>query len=254
MGASLGIAAGVAGVQLLGGLIGADAQGRAAGAQLTQQREDRAQASGFAEPSPEELKNMQNMINFSEQDIQRKTKLLESSDPALIEAGKQALQLLQGTEAKTLAPLKTAQAKQEAMLRERLQSQLGPGSENTTAGIQALQAFNEQSASALAGAQERSLGQLLGVAQDSSARYGNLNMQQQLAQTLGGVKNRQINAILGTNVDPGLQFAGQAAYGSALSGAAGNFGQTMLLGSMLGGGASPTAGTMTSQVMPTSGQ
>jgi len=190
----------------------AKAQGDIAMAQLEQQREDRDLALKYAEPTPDELNQIQRGITLNENDIARKEKLLASSDPALIEAGSQALKLLRGEEAKTIAPLKANIAKQESALRERLQAQLGPGYENTTAGIQALQAFNEQANAAVTGAQQSSLAQLLGVAQDTSGRYG---MQSNIANTaglaglFGNISNRQVSAINQTPITgAGAQFIG----------------------------------------------
>jgi hypothetical protein len=189
----------------------AKAQGDIAGAQLSQQQSDRSQAVKLAEATPQELQQLQQGIDLNKQDIQRKQKLLDSSDPALIEAGQQALKLLRGEDAKTLGPVK-AQIAQQEQQRAKLQAQLGSGYENTTAGIQALQAFNQQSTNALASAQQGSLGQLLGVAQDSSARYGtqqNIQNSGTLASLFGNIQNRGISAINGTQItNAGAGFVG----------------------------------------------
>jgi hypothetical protein len=158
-------------------------------------------------------------IALNEAEIARKEKLLASSDPAIIEAGQQALKLLRGEEAKTLAPLKSNIAKQESALREKLMAQLGPGYENTTAGIQALNAFNEQANNALSAAQQNSLGQLLGVAQDSSARYGmesNAKTAGGLASLFGNINNRRISAITGAPItNAGAPFVADIAGAAA---------------------------------------
>lgn len=230
----------------------ATAQGRIAEAQLAQQREDRDLALKYAEPSPEELAQLNRSITLNEGDIARKEKLLASSDPALIEAGGQALKLLRGEEAKTLGPLKANIAKQESALRERLQAQLGSGYENTTAGIQALQAFNEQSSNALAGAQQSSLAQLLGVAQDTSGRYGmqsNIANTGALGQMFGNISERKVSAINKTPITgAGAQFVGdlqsarasQQAMGRALQigGIVASGGLSGMLPSGSGGGTS----------------
>ncbi len=190
----------------------AKAQGDIAYAQLEQQQRDRAEALKYAEASPQELEQLQRSIALNETDIGRKEKLLASSDPAVIEAGQQALQLLRGEEAKTLGPLKNNIAKQEQALRQKLQAQLGPGYENTTAGIQALQAFNEQSSNALANAQQGSLAQLLGVAQDTSGRYGmqsNIANAGTVGQAYGNISGRKASAMAGTPISgAGAQFVG----------------------------------------------
>jgi hypothetical protein len=222
---------------LMGRRAGAQAAEDAANAQLGQQRGDRAAAMQFAEASPAELANLQRAIAFSEGDIARKTKLLESVDPALIEAGRQAKALMEGKEANVLAPLRQNMMRQETKLREKLASQLGAGYENTTAGIQALEAFNQQANSTLANAQQQSLGQLLGVAQNSRQMAGNLNNEISLGQLLGGIQNRKIGALSGTPVDPGLAFAGDMAKSGVFRQQIGDLAQIggMVAGAMGGG-------------------
>lgn len=190
----------------------ARAQGEMAQAQEAQQRAERAQVLQAAEATPQELSQLQRSISLNESSIARNEKLLASSDPALIEAGTQALALLRGEEAKTLAPLRNNIQKQEQALRAKLQAQLGSGYENSTAGIQALQAFNQQANDALANAQNATIGQLLGVAQNTSARASN---QQGIAnaatigQLFGDIQKRKISAMTGAPITgAGSQFVG----------------------------------------------
>lgn len=236
------------------GMRGARAQGDAAMASLAQQQADRALALKYAEPSPEELAQLNRGIALNEAEVARKEKILASSDPAVIEAGQQALKLLRGEEAKTLGPLKSNIAKQESALREKLLAQLGSGYENTTAGIQALNAFNEQANNALSAAQQNSLGQLLGVAQDSSARYGtesNAKTAGGLASLFGNINNRRISAITGAPItNAGAPFVGDIAGAAANQQFVGNaikVGGIVASGGLSGmlpsgGGAGATAG------------
>ena len=189
----------------------AEAQGKIAEAQGRQQLEDRAYALQNAEATPQELAQLNRAIAINESDIQRKEKLLASADPAIIEAGKQALQLLRGEEAKTLAPLRTQFQKQESELRNKLSAQLGSGYETSTAGIQALQALRESQAGQIATAQENTLGKLLGVAQNTSqAGFGNTTATTgTLGQLFGDIQKRKIAALQGTPMDTaGSQFVG----------------------------------------------
>jgi len=231
-----------------GGMKAAEAQGDIAKAQEAEQRAMRAEALKYAEATPEELAQLNRSIALNESDIARKEKLLASSDPALIEAGTQALQLLRGEEAKTLAPLRSNIAKQESALRSKLAAQLGSGYENITAGIQALQAFNEQSNNAMANAQQATIGQLLGVAQDTSSRYGaqsNIANSGTIGGLFGNIQNRKISALTGTPITgAGSQFvgdlqsarAGQSVFNNALKIAG------MAAGA--GGGSGGTPGTI----------
>lgn len=221
----------------------AEAQGNIAEAQLAQQREDRDLALKYAEATPEELAQINRSIALNEADIQRKEKLLASSDPALIEAGSQALKLLRGEEAKTLGPLKANLAAQESKLREKLAQQLGPGWETSTAGIQALQAFNEKANAALSGAQQNMLGLLLGTAQDTSARYGaqtNISNSANLSKLFGDISSRSVNAINKTPITgSGAQFVGDLQNARASQAATGNL---INIGATLYGAASGVGG------------
>jgi hypothetical protein len=235
----------------------ADAQGQIAEAQLNQQRSDRDRSVAAAEPTPQEIAQLNRAIALNESDVIRKEKLLASSDPALIEAGKQALELLNGAEAKTLGPLKSKIAKEEQTLRQRLAAQLGPGYENTTAGLQALQAFNEQSSNALSTAQNQTLGQLLGVAQDTSSRYGNqtnIANAGTFSSLFGNQSARRVNAITGSPItNAGAQFVGDL---QSARNAQQTFGQILQIAGIASGAgafntgakASPTASTQTAQV------
>ena len=230
----LAAVAAVAGATIVSHIAGeraATAQKDIAEAKLTQEQADRAKALKFAEATPQELEQINRSIALNEADIGRKQRLLDSSDPAIIESGEQALKLLRGEEAKSLAPLKTNIAKQEQLLRQKLQAQLGSGYENTTAGIQALQAFNEQANASISGAQESALGRLLGVAQDTSSRYGmqsNISNTAALSQLFGGISSRQVSALTGAPITmSGAGFVGdlqssrnlQNTIGTALQGA-----------------------------------
>lgn len=207
------------GVDLITGKTAAEAQANIAKAQEEEQRNQRRMAMNAAEATPQELAELNRAIALNETSIARNEKLIASSDPAIIEAGEQALKLLRGEEARTLGPLKNNIAKQEQALRSKLLAQLGPGYENTTAGIQALQAFNEQANSAIVGAQNATIGQLLGVAQDTSSRYGNqtnIANAGTIAGLFGNIQNRKIGAINSTPITAaGSQFVGdlQAARG-----------------------------------------
>lgn len=196
-------------LDVLGFRAGARAQEDAANSQMKQQWADRSEAQRYAEATPEELANLQNSIKFAQYDIDRKQKLLDSADPALIEAGKNALAMLKGQEAGVLGPMKQNIARQESTLRQRLAAQYGPGYESTTAGQNALAAFQQQANMSLEQAQQASLGQLLGVVQNTAAQNANLNMQQTLGQMLGGIQGRKINTLQGFGVDPALGYAGQ---------------------------------------------
>lgn len=236
-------AAGAIGQAVVGRGI-ATAQGRAAEAELAEARRTRELALAAAEPSPEEITQLDRAVELNEQDIARKTKLLESADPAIIESGRQALRLLQGEEAKTLDPLRRQRQEDRVKLEDQLRGQLGAGFATSTAGIQALNDFDQGTSSVLAQEQDRSLGRLLGIATQVTQTQG-LAGSVARAGTLGGLFGRQqerrVAAIQGTPITPfaGAPFVGDIQRGRTTQAAIGQFtrGATtaITLGSILGG-------------------
>lgn len=208
----------------------ASAQGRAANAQLGQQREDRTLATKYAD-SADEIIQLQRAVQTNQQDIVRQQRILDSTDPAVIEAGKQALNLMKGVESSTLAPLRSKLQKDEQTLRGKLLKQLGPGYENSTAGIQALNAFQESSSNALSNAQQTAINSYLGTAQNFSSQ--GLSQQTSQAGTLGSlygnIAQRKVSAVQGSPINAGLQYAGEMASAQAKQQ---NFGQLMQIGGM----------------------
>lgn len=213
----------VAGAMLVGSAISADGQRRAgdraaeaqggmAQAQLEEQRRTRAAATSAAAPSPQEIQSLQQMITTNNADIARKQKLLDSADPALIEAGHQALDLLQGKEATVMGPMRAEQARQRAKLEDTLRAKLGAGYDTSTAGIQALATFDQQSQLALQGAQQNTLASLLGVTQGTESQGNlsqNMGIQGAITNIYGNQSNRMVSAINQTPITmAGAPFVG----------------------------------------------
>jgi hypothetical protein len=173
-----------------GEITGANKTARAAGEAAMAQERAMIEGVGFARQgleagqaagqqaiaaanSPQELAALTQALERQGSALDRQEKLFQSIDPAIMEASKQAFQLLQGQEAKSLAPLKASRQRQRQKLMDRLREQLGPGAETSTAGIQALNQFDQQTSEQLSGAQERSIGNLFGMGlQGEQAKLG----------------------------------------------------------------------------------
>ena len=257
IGAVVAIGAGLTN-QAIGGVMQSNAARRAADAQLNQaekerqfemrvRQEDRDEAMRIAQASPQELEQINRAIQLNEQDIARKQKLIDSADPALIEAGQQALNLLEGEEAKTLDPIRRNRAEQKEKLKDRLRNQLGSGFETTTAGAQALNQYDLQTSDILAQEQSRTLGQLLGVAQNTANSFRvtpNVQMAGTLAQLAGRPADRALTALTSISRIPGqstIQYQGAPFVGQALQGQmVSNTGKTLtnIGASYFGGGGS----------------
>lgn len=267
--AAYAIGAGLA-TQAIGQQQAATAQGRAAEAQLSAARRERKEdmailaadrelAMKYAQASPQELAQIDQSIRVNEADIKRKEQLIASVDPALMEAGKQALELLQGKEASVLAPLRNQREQQRKALEDNLRASLGSGYATSSAGAQALARFDQQTAETVASAQQQTLSQLLGTAQyvGVSTQLGqnvanSSAIASQLADIFGG---RQIKAMGATPLITnrttvpyeGAPFVQAAQQGAGLASTGSLLTTLGAMGMMYGGGnaaATPaTAGT-----------
>lgn len=191
-------------------------QGMAAEAQLGQQRSDRSQALQIAQPTDMELQQLQQAIHTNTNDIQRKQALLDSADPAFLEAGKQALQLMQGgknaTSAAAMQPIQQARDNQRQQLVNQLQQQLGPNWQQSTAGSQAMANFDAQTSTMMNNAQLGTLNSLMsytGQAEQFGNQQNNIANNVGIAGARGNIQNRQISAIEGTPITmAGAPYAG----------------------------------------------
>ena len=171
-------------------------------------RAESQEAIREAAPSVSELRALEGSIAGQERNIARQERLLQSIDPAILEASQQALALLRGEESKTLKPLREERQRQRAQLVNQLRAQLGPGAETSTAGIQALNQFDQQSSLGLAQAQQAGL-QAVG---QTAATFSGLSPQlgqsfatlAGLGQARGGVNQRLANTRLNA-LQPQLQ-------------------------------------------------
>jgi len=263
---------GGAGISAVGSLIGgeraASAANRAARSQIAAQermrsqdlalrRESRDLALQFAEATPEELEAISRTIDINQQSIAGKERLLSTIDPALMEVGKQTLALLQGQEAATLDPIRSARREGRIELENRLQAQLGTGYANSSAGIRALNDYDSGTDTVLATEQDRTLGRLLGVSQNVrqfSSLAPNIAASGTIAGLFGNIQNRQVNAVTGTPLssqfavqNSSANFAGEAVRAQAGATAFGQVGGALTLGGILGSlnpsNQSSTAGT-----------
>jgi hypothetical protein len=238
---------------VLGEITGAGPGARAAGAAgraaLAQQQSDRALAMKYAEPSEMEMQQLEQAIALNSQDVARKEKLLASADPALIEAGNQALQLMQGKQAAALDPIKSERERGKQQLQNTLAQRLGPDYAQSSAGITALSEYDRQTGMLMNQAQQQTLSQFLGVAQNTAqmgSMQSNIGNAAALSQVRGNINQRQVGAVRGTPIDASLAYAGDIA---RARGQQQLFGQVMQIGgaaagAYFGGLASGAAGSV----------
>lgn len=227
--------------QTTASLIGAGKQQAAAEKSIEAQERARQKAMELAQASPGELAQIDRMLRLSEENfamqmkyIQRDEELLNAVDPALREAGAQALQLLQGKEAAVLAPLKAERARQREALKDSLRQQLGAGYATSSAGIEALTRFDQESQAVTAATQQNVVQSFLGlsaqVRPDVAGKVGRAFGQTAEIAGVGlgamqNIANRQVNAWNGARIDynPLVQAAGgsERAIAGAFSGLGG---------------------------------
>jgi hypothetical protein len=206
---------------------------------------------------PQALAALESSMQTQERQLVRQEKLMESINPALIEASNQALKLLRGEEAASMGPAKAQREKQKQQLINTLREQLGPGAETSSAGIQAITQFDAETNNLLAGQQQGSLAHLLGVAQGSQQNIA--GGAQALSGLAGAGAERQRSAfnagqsqlfnamqpLTGASgsrfVEGGLrarqgQGIGSDIFKVGMAAASGGFGGEGLLGPMSGGG------------------
>lgn len=194
----------------------ASAQERIARQQMAFARQSQQQALAAAE-SPQELAALTKSLHLQEKNIKNQERLAEQIDPALLEAGQQALNLLQGKESRTLQPLREQRNLQRKQLLSSLREQLGPGADTSTAGIQALTRFDQETAGLLAGEQQRAFSSISGFLQTGQSARSNLGNQvaslANIGQGFGNIAQRKVNAITGgaAGISSAYGALGQAA-------------------------------------------
>lgn len=237
MGLEMGISAVIGlGSTIAGTAIKAGAQGAIANAQQRQVDENAKKMRELAAPTAQELSqlntNIQNqsrMIEYQQAALKRDEKILSSLDPALVEAGNQAQNLMKGQEAKLLGPIKRQREFQRRQMEQQLSQQYGPGYASSSAGIEALNRFDDSTSMMMANAQEQALGNLgqflgMGMSQRTNMQnqqqqgfmgIGNLGAQN--SQTMNAMQNRQLQAESDIGHQKlstaGAEHAGAAAWG-----------------------------------------
>jgi hypothetical protein len=243
------VAAGVsAAASIAGAAMGAGANQGIASAQEATAQANRAQALQFAAPTPQEMQSISDQINnqsryqaIQQASVDRDTGILNSLDPALVTAGQQANQLMQGQSAAIIQPMLQQQALQRGQLQQQLAAQLGPGWATSSAGVAAMNSFNTQANLSTAQAQMTAFNQVsqflnFGTqssnainASDRSGFEANARMSGEILGEEGNIQQRQVGAALGTQnqtfASAGSQFAGQAATGASIQGLADSAGK-----------------------------
>lgn len=184
---------------------GADAA-QAAGMEQQQQagRNYRTFRDQMSTATVQGLNSLDQDISNQQKNLDRQTQLISQLDPTIIEASQQALKLLRGESSSTLAPIQAQRDTQRQQLLSSLREQLGPGAETSTAGMQALNQFDQQTNSLMSQQQQSALGTLGQVGQQFTSQRPDM-----LREIMGMSSLGQGKYQLGANQAQGLFTAAQ---------------------------------------------
>jgi hypothetical protein len=146
----------------------------------------------LAAQSPQQLAALERGLSAAQTQVDADLRQLAAIDPAIMEASKQVLTLLQGGKAAVNDPAMQQRQAQRQQLVDSLKAQYGPGAESTSVGQRALRQFDMESATMFQQNQQNTLGNLFGMATHrvQGAGFG------QLMTAAGGFGDYQ-NRILG---------------------------------------------------------
>lgn len=247
--------------------------------EIAERRRIEERAVEAASRTPNEIAALNRVIRLRDEAYSRQTaelnkqfEILDAADPGIKEAGSQLLGLMRGESTKMLEPVMRERSQQKAKLEAQLRRTLGPGFRTTSAGMEALNRFDEGTESVLFSTQDAAInralsvytgglnarGNTLATAQNA---YSNINaLDQTVLSTESGIANRQTGAIIqapaaapvnfgaiqeakrNETATAAAPFAGEIARGQATSQLGGTFmgmGTSLLtmgVGGAMGGG------------------
>lgn len=149
--------------------------------------------------NPADMAAYDQALHAQEQVVQKQQALAESLSPNLIDIGKQLHGLLNGQSAPVLDNLKNQRALQRQQLVERMNQQMGPGGQTSSAGIQALNQFDTETSNVLSQAQNDYTKQFMSASLDSPQVMNALGGANKdlVSMTANSPGQRQANILMG---------------------------------------------------------
>lgn len=208
----------VGGAMVIGSIIQADASKKAgeaaqgaANAQLSAAQANAGEIKAIgtktqeesmklAQATPEELGALGSAYSAADNALKREQRLIDSIDPNIMEANKQALAILRGQSAESNKPLMDMRNSQRGRLVSQLREQYGPGAELSSLGQKALQQFDLESNVLFQQNQQGTLSQLFGI---GTTDVGNrltrgASTLQQVGQGYSALQERILNTRINT--------------------------------------------------------
>jgi hypothetical protein len=257
----------VGGATVASGMMQASAQGKMAKAQQSAADRMRAEALMFAAPTSQELDNLTKQVDLYQRMYAQQTATIDQLQkqitdvygPAILEQGKIFYDQLKGQSSGVVKSFDNQRDRQRKQLQAQLVERMGPGALTSSAGVNAMNDFDQKTSDMRAGIEEQSLNSALNrvVAlsggQDATSK-GILNSYNSMSSLLnniqtgyGNIQTRQSQAAMGTAApvisSAGSQYVGEMGMAKALGAGFQQAGQIYALGSM-GGGGGARAGAM----------
>lgn len=157
-------------------------------------------AMQLAQATPQELMALERSMGSSMAALERQEKLINSIDPAIMEASSQALKLLRGESAGITDATNQMRKMQRDKLVGQLREQYGPGAELSSLGQKALQSFDMQTQQLTAQNNQQALSQVFGIATSDfqAPLRASQNAVQQVGQGFGALQERKLNTQVNT--------------------------------------------------------
>lgn len=230
----------VAGVatQVVGGIQASNAAARAAREQqmaaedfknYVQKQQDTATGMVL---NPSTIAAHERVLNSQTANVQRLNTLASNLEPTLVEAGKQTAQLLQGKSAPVLANIQQQRQVQRQQMLDNLRTQLGPGAETSTAGMQAMQRFDLQTSDIMNQVQQQYLDKVSGIAISGPQALG--QVLNQADAVLGEINKNSPQAQAAQLIEQFTNGPGSTAQQSIVGSAGGEQKGAQLMGQMMG--------------------
>lgn len=261
------IAAGTAAAgSIAGGAIQAGAQGKMAKAQADMAARMRAEALAFAAPTSQELENLTKQVNLYERMYGQQTaqidqlqkQITEVYGPAIMEQGKIFYDQLKGESSGVVKSFDNQRNRQRKQLEAQIIERMGPGALTSSAGVNALNDFDQKTSDMRAGIEEQSLnnalqrvvslqgGQEVAGRGVYNAYSGMSNLLGNIQKGYGDIQTRQTNAAVGMSSamigTAGSEYVGEMGMGRAITSGFEQAGKIAGYGAMAMGQGAPTEG------------
>jgi hypothetical protein len=269
-----GLAAGGA---VAGSAIQAEAQSDIAKAQQAAAGRMREEALKFAAPTSQELENLTKMVTMYDKMYAQQSATIEQLTdqitkiygPAIMEQGKQYYNQLRGEASGVVKSFDSQRNRQREQLRQQLIERMGPDALTSSAGVNALNDFDQKTSDARAQIEEQSLNSSLnrlstlqqtqGAAGSTiyNAYSGMSSLLSSIQTGYGNIQTRLTNAanlsaapVIGS---AGSENVGKAYLGQGISGVSSQLGNIAMFSSFGQGQAAPEASAAGGQPQPMAG-